>query len=111
MPITLLLAKLNAPQPVKEAAAQLAFRNTILVYLEVTGPNPFPDQWIYVHAPELKTGRISNFRNWVPSLCGTSQNTILCMEYWCYDDDAVWSAPENELVALALGGDETAPGC
>jgi protoporphyrinogen oxidase len=84
MPLTLLVERLaKAPPSILEAARQLSFRNTVLVYLEVAGRQICPDQWIYVHSPELRTGRITNFRNWSPQLCGGSPNTILSLEYWC----------------------------
>ena len=76
-------------------------RNTILVYLHIAGSELFPDQWIYMHAPHLLVGRITNFRNWVPQLYGASENTILAMEYWCYDDDSLWKEPDEQLVARA----------
>ncbi len=101
MPLSLLVKQLGAPEEVTKAASSLQFRNTILVYLEIEGDNPFPDQWIYIHSPELKTGRVSNFRNWVPQLYGDAKTTILCLEYWCYDNDTIWSENEDALVQLA----------
>lgn len=86
---------------VYDAAARLGYRNTILVYLELEGPNPFPDQWVYVHAPELRCGRVTNFRNWVPQLCAGATTTILCMEYWASDSDDLWAASDEELGRLA----------
>ncbi len=102
MPLTLLVSRLaNVPSKVKEAAAALKFRNTILVYLHVNNTHLFPDQWIYVQSPEFKTGRITNFRNWTPGLYGESKTTILVMEYWCNDGDEIWSSASEELIALA----------
>lgn len=101
MPITALVDKLDAPDKVKQNAKALKFRNTILVYLLVDAKELFPDQWIYVHSADLKTGRITNFNNWVPSLNGDSTGTILCLEYWCYDDDKAWNQSDNALIALA----------
>ena len=102
MPLTQLVMRLpESPSHVIEAAKQLKFRNTILVYLEIADPNICPDQWIYVHSPELRTGRITNFRNWVPQLYGDSNNTILAMEYWCNDADDLWRKPDEELIFLA----------
>jgi protoporphyrinogen oxidase len=102
MPLTLLARQL-APVPGDAAQAidALTFRNTILVYLHVDAPNLFPDQWLYVHSPDLGTGRVSNFRNWVPELYGDAKTTILVLEYWCYDQDPIWSAPDDTLTALA----------
>ena len=102
MPITWLVRQMDAPQEVRDHVAALKFRNTILVYLRLACPSPFSDQWIYVHSPELKTGRISNFQNWVPSINNGSTETIICLEYWCYDQDSIWSRGNNELVALAI---------
>ena len=101
MPITTLVERMGAPEAVLENARQLRFRNTILVYLQIDGGSPFPDQWIYVHSPDLQTGRITNFRNWVPDINKGQRETILCLEYWCYDSDALWLSDDDSLIALA----------
>ena len=65
MPLTLLLSGLlNVPGPIKKAAESLFFRNTILVYLEIDSKTLFTDNWLYIHSPDVKHGRITNFRNW-----------------------------------------------
>jgi protoporphyrinogen oxidase len=102
MPITLLINRMNAPEEIKQHANSLKFRNTILVYLLIDGDSPFPDQWIYVHSAELKTGRITNFRNWVPGINKDADDTILCLEYWCYDDDNTWSMKDEDLIEIAI---------
>jgi protoporphyrinogen oxidase len=81
-------------------ANSLKFRNTILVYLRINSNDLFPDQWLYIHSAELKTGRITNFRNWVPQLYGDEKDTILCMEYWCNFEDPEWQMTDEEYVAL-----------
>ena len=101
MPITHLVERMDAPQNVKDHAKALLFRNTFLVYLLVDAASPFPDQWIYVHSVELQTGRITNFKNWVPSLTKNQKETILCLEYWCYDEDPMWKMDKDSLIALA----------
>ena len=103
MPITLLVQQMKAPAEVINHAKALTFRNTILVYLLIEGDSfPFfPDQWIYIHSENLKTGRITNFRNWVPSINAGKPETILCLEYWCYDSDDIWKEEDKNLIALA----------
>jgi len=102
MPLTVLAMQLdNVLAEVVKACQQLQFRNTILVYLEVLNENPFPDNWIYAHSPELHFGRVTNFRNWVPQLYGESPNAILAMEYWCNADDEFWRWDEQVLIAQA----------
>jgi protoporphyrinogen oxidase len=102
MPLTLLVMQLDgAPPEVVTACRSLEFRNTILVFLEVLNENPFPDNWIYVHSPELRFGRVTNFRNWVPQLHDANPNAILAMEYWCDANDGFWKKDEQAITALA----------
>ncbi len=102
MPITLLLAGLpDVPDEVVAAAARLRFRNTILVYLLVESDDLFPDQWLYIHDPSLRHGRITNFRNWSPAIVGDDARTVLCLEFWCFEDDPLWSEDDDGLVRLA----------
>ena len=102
MPISLLVSQLpEAPDTIKRLASLLKFRNTNLVYLNVQATGLFPDNWIYVHAPDLKVGRITNFRNWSPHLYGDESSTILALEYWCDDQDTIWRAPDDTIIDLA----------
>jgi protoporphyrinogen oxidase len=102
MPISLLVQRLpEAPGQVIESAGKLTFRNTILVYLKVDRVDLFTDQWLYIHDPTVEVGRVTNFRNWTPSVYGTSGASILCLEYWCYFEDPLWAKEDTELVELA----------
>jgi protoporphyrinogen oxidase len=102
MPLTLMVAGLGkAPQNVIEACRKLYYRNTILVYAEVDSKKLFPDNWIYVHMPEVKHGRITNFRNWSKELYGDKQTSILCLEYWCFENDEIWKTDDVDLGKIA----------
>ncbi|REK09971.1 MAG: FAD-dependent oxidoreductase [Planctomycetota bacterium] len=102
MPLTLMTKNLpGVPEPVRRAAEQLKFRNTILAYLLVDQRDLFPDQWLYVHSPELLVGRVTNFRNWVPTLCNSFSETILSLEYWCNDTDQLWQQSDDDLIRRA----------
>ncbi|OED38084.1 hypothetical protein AB832_04760 [Flavobacteriaceae bacterium (ex Bugula neritina AB1)] len=103
MPLTSLVKGINqAPVNVHKACEKLYFRNTILVYLEVNKENVFEDNWIYVHSPEVTHGRITNFRNWCPSLNKNSKTTILCLEFWAFESDSIWKANDKYLSDLAI---------
>jgi protoporphyrinogen oxidase len=113
MPLPQLVQGLTSvPPAVLAASDRLRFRNTILVYLHVDGDQLFDDQWVYVHAPELRMGRVTNFRNWVPELYGSAKTTILAAEFWCDSSDAAWSESDvllieratNELATTSLLG-------
>lgn len=102
MPISLLVERLpEVPEPVLAQAGKLTFRNTILVYLRVDRDDLFTDQWLYIHEPSVQVGRVTNFRNWLPSVYGDSGASILCMEYWCYFDDPLWNQEDHELIDAA----------
>ena len=102
IPLTkLVLGISECPTSVQVAAKSLSFRNTIIVYLHVRSDNLFPDQWLYLQDALVQAGRVTNFRNWVPSLYGPSPHTILALEYWCNKDDERWTSPDAEIIQLA----------
>lgn len=104
MPLTLMVKSLpGLPRDVTRALDQLTYRNTILVYLRIGHPSLFPDQWLYVQSPELRLGRITNFRNWGEELHGGSGETILALEYWCNTEDTLWSDTDDALITLGTG--------
>jgi protoporphyrinogen oxidase len=99
MPFSQLVLRLpNVPKEIIEQANKLRFRNTILIYFKVESPNLFPDQWLYMHSKGLETGRISNFKNWVPSINNGESATILCLEYWCNFEDKLWKTDDEQLI-------------
>jgi len=99
MPITSLVEMLNPglPDRVREAARHLSYRAFILVVLIVDRKDLFPDQWIYVHSPEVKVGRIQNFKNWSKATVPDSRKTSIGMEYFCSEGDDLWRLPDAEL--------------
>ena len=99
MPITSLIKGLtNVPSNVKLAASKLEFRNTILVYLLINSDQLFTDQWLYIHEPNVFHGRVTNFRNWSPDIVGDDKSTVICLEFWCFDDDPIWLKQDDELI-------------
>lgn len=103
MPLTLMVRSLftQLSEDLKAALDALRYRNTILVYLKVNREDLFADQWLYCHSEGIGFGRITNFRNWVPGLNGDESGTILALEYWCNDDDAMWSESPAMLIRRA----------
>jgi protoporphyrinogen oxidase len=89
------------PSAALEAARRLRYRDFLVVSLIIRQREMFPDNWIYIHAPEVKVGRIQNFKNWSPALVPDPATTCLGMEYFCFKDDEVWRMPDSELVRLA----------
>jgi protoporphyrinogen oxidase len=103
MPLTDLIGGLcEVPADVQAAADGLEFRNTLLVFLHVESDSLFADQWLYIQAPDLRMGRVTNFRNWVPQLHGEARTTILAVEHWCNDSDPIWIEPDDRLIEGAI---------
>jgi len=102
MPMDHLVKGLStAPADIKASMAKLKFRNTIVVYLLVEGEGHFPDNWLYIHSADLDTGRITNFRNWCPEINKSSKDSILALEYWCYDQDQIWKDQDEVIIEKA----------
>ncbi len=100
MPFPLLLRAMD-PQPpadVLAAADDLGFRDFLTVALVVPEADGFPDNWIYIHSPDVKVGRIQNFGSWSPYLVKDGK-TCLGLEYFVFEGDDLWNASDDELIA------------
>jgi protoporphyrinogen oxidase len=99
-PVRELVAKI-APAPISLLHARaLRYRDFLTVALMVDKPDLFPDNWIYIHDPSVKVGRVQNFRSWSPEMVPHGM-TCLGLEYFCFEGDGLWSTPDADLVALA----------
>jgi protoporphyrinogen oxidase len=103
MPIRELVAKLDPPAPerVRKAADSLGYRDFISIALMIDRANVFPDNWIYIHDPGVRVGRIQNFKNWSPDMVPDQTKTCLGLEYFCFEGDGLWTMHDADLVALA----------
>ena len=103
IPITDLVSLFDpkAPDKVQEAAGKLSYRSLIIVGLIVDQKDLFPDQWIYVHNPNVRVGRIQNFKNWSAAMLPDPLRTSVGMEYFCNEGDEVWTMSDTELVEIA----------
>ena len=88
------------PEEVARAAKSLRHRDFLTVALVVPEAAGFPDNWIYVHSPDVRLGRVQNFGSWSPWMV-RSGTTCLGLEYFVNEGDAVWSMSDEELVGFA----------
>ncbi len=98
-----LVTVLDPPPPdhVRAAAAGLRYRDFLTVALMLDTENLFPDNWIYIHTPGVKVGRIQNFNNWSQAMVPEPGCTCLGLEYFCFEGDGLWTSSDEELIALA----------
>ena len=85
LPELMCLLRPAPPTVVLQAAEQLRFRDFCLVMLVVQARELFPDNWLYVHSPEVQVGRIQNSKNWSAALVPDGDMTCLGMEYFSHD--------------------------
>jgi protoporphyrinogen oxidase len=100
-PITELVRSIDAPLKCIKYAGSLRYRDFITVALIVEKADLFPDNWIYIHEPAVKVGRIQNFRSWSPEMVPDEKLACLGLEYFCFEGDGIWSASDGELIGLA----------
>jgi protoporphyrinogen oxidase len=85
----------------KNAAGSLKYRDFLTVMLIVTNRDAFHDNWIYIHDPNVKVGRIQNFRSWSPEMVPDADKACYGLEYFCFEHDGVWDAKDEDLIKLA----------
>lgn len=89
------------PNAVAKAAERLRYRDFITVGLEATRSEIFPDQWIYIHDPNVNVGRIQNYKNWSKEMVSCAEKSFLGMEYFCFEGNELWSMSDEELIEMS----------
>src|SRR5262249_37360896 len=66
VPLSALVLMLDPapPEAIITAAERLRYRALCLVALVIDHEQPFPDNWIYLHDPGTRAGRVQNFGAW-----------------------------------------------
>jgi len=102
-PMRELARALEPPLPAAalDAAAKLRYRDFLTVALIVRPSYRFADNWIYIHEPGVKVGRVQNFASWSPEMVPDATLACYGLEYFCFEGDGLWSSSDAELVALA----------
>ena len=104
IPLSELIWNLDPPAPprVRAAAKALRYRDLVLVALMTSEPEPFPDNWIYLHDPGTKAGRVQNYGIWSEGMVQPG-TTCLGVEYFCFEGDEIWNMTDEQAVELAKG--------
>ena len=104
IPLTHFFEKLNPPesQKIQKAVNSLYYRDHITVNLLVNGKNLFPDQWIYVHSPQVRAARLANYNNFSKKMSGHKDKTVLSVEYFVFKNTKLWAQPDVFYKSLAI---------
>lgn len=104
MPLQELILSMDPlpPNHVVEAARQLKYRDYFTVALVIDCKEVFPDNWIYIHTPRVKLGRIQNYKNWSEDMIKDPKYTTLGLEYFLWEKDEQWNWSNNRLIDLGI---------
>ena len=111
MPVRELIDAMDTPIPseVREVSDGLQYRDFITVGLLVdrlsvceADGGPLKDNWIYIQEPDVLVGRLQIFNNWSPYMVADPSKTWIGLEYFCYQTDALWKMPDEDLKKFAI---------
>jgi protoporphyrinogen oxidase len=89
-----------APDALK-AAQSLRYRDFLTVGLILKDRDLFADNWIYIHDPKVKVGRIQNYKSWSPEMVPDKEHCCYGLEYFCFEGDGTWTMSDADLIEQA----------
>jgi protoporphyrinogen oxidase len=103
MPIRQLVAQIDPrlPDAVVRSANSLRYRDFLTVGLILSERNRFNDNWIYIHDPNVKVGRVQNYKSWSPDMVPDANCCSYGLEYFCFEGDGLWAMKDEDLIELA----------
>jgi protoporphyrinogen oxidase len=121
-PIRELVNGISPPMsPAGRAASRaLRYRDFLTVVLILKDRGAVSDNWIYIHDPGVQVGRVQNFKSWSPEMVPDPAMACYGLEYFCFENDDLWSTADSDLIALgrrelaAIGlakADDVVDGC
>lgn len=104
MPLRELIHSLDPlpPDDILAAANMLRYRDYLTVVLIAKREAVFPDNWIYIHEPDVKMGRIQNYKNWSPEMVPDASRSSLGLEYFLWEKDEEWDWSHERLIELGI---------
>ena len=91
----------RASEKAIHAANALRYRDFLTVVVMLKDKNAFEDNWIYIHDPSVKVGRIQNFKSWSPEMIPDPTMTCYGLEYFCFEGDGLWNSSDADLIEQA----------
>ncbi len=83
------------------AARALRYRDFVTVMLILKDKHIFSDNWVYIHDPGVRVGRIQNYKSWSPEMVPDQDYACYGLEYFCFEGDGLWDSSDPALIALA----------
>jgi len=89
------------PEHAFSSSQHLGYRDFLTVVLICKDEDAFTDNWIYIHDPSVKVGRIQNFKSWSPYMVPDPAMACYGLEYFCFEGDGLWTSSDEQLINLA----------
>jgi len=90
---------------IAKIADDLPYRSFMTAGLLLRGMRGRPapsDNWIYIHEPEVRLGRLQIFNNWSPALVADPKTVWLGLEYFCDQGDDLWVMEDEQFLDFAI---------
>ena len=91
----------SAPQEIIRAASKLRYRDFLTVAVMLKDKDVFDDNWIYIHEPGVKVGRVQNYKSWSPEMVPDPSMCCYGLEYFCFEGDGLWESSDADLIERA----------
>jgi protoporphyrinogen oxidase len=102
MPMRQLVSQIEPrlPETAVRSANSLRYRDFLTVGLILRERNRFSDNWVYIHDPNVKMGRVQNYKSWSPEMVPDPNFSCYGLEYFCFEGDGLWTMRDADLIAL-----------
>jgi len=102
MPMRQLVAQIEPrlPEAAVRSGNSLRYRDFLTIALILRERNRFTDNWIYIHDPRVKMGRVQNYKSWSPEMVPDPSFCCYGLEYFCFEGDGLWTMCDADLIAL-----------
>ena len=86
----------------KDDSKLLKYRDFITVAVMFDCKLEVEDNWIYLHDPEIKAGRLQNFASWSPEMIDQNKEcACVGLEYFCNQGDNFWQSSDTQILEIA----------
>jgi protoporphyrinogen oxidase len=102
MPLQHLVSRIEPrlPEIALTSANSLRYRDFLTIGLILRDRKGFRENWFYIHDPNVKMGRVQNYKAWSPEMVPDPDYCCYGLEYFCFESDGLWSMRDSDLIAL-----------
>jgi len=102
MPMRQLISQIEPrlPENAVRSGNSLRYRDFLTIGLILRDRNRITDNWIYIHDPTVKMGRVQNYKAWSAEMVPDPNFCCYGLEYFCFENDGLWTMSDADLISL-----------